>query len=113
VVPGTPVCGFCLVATERALAKKTSLAGAPIRQWWYQQLSYGRFALLPPRESLPGMLASLVSPSIRGSTSTLPSAHGLDGHTASEIVALIIVVLARGGKDREESDHILGRCLWG
>jgi nuclear pore complex protein Nup188 len=37
-----------------------------------------------------------------------PSAQGLDRHTASEIVALI-VVLIRGAKDREESDHILGR----
>jgi nuclear pore complex protein Nup188 len=39
---------------------------------------------------------------------TPPSAHGLDRHTASEIVALI-VVLVRGAKDREESDYILGR----
>jgi nuclear pore complex protein Nup188 len=39
---------------------------------------------------------------------TPPSAHGLDRHTASEIVSLI-VVLVRGAKDREESDHILGR----
>lgn len=39
---------------------------------------------------------------------TPPSAHGLDRYTASEIVALI-VVLIKGASDREESDHILGR----
>ena len=37
-----------------------------------------------------------------------PSAHSLDRHTASEIVALI-VVLIKGVKNREDSDHILGR----
>lgn len=54
-------------------------------------------------------LGVLLSTLLPNSELVIPaSANSLDRHTASEIVALI-VVLVKGATSREESDHILGR----